>query len=68
MKKHLAAFASLALLASACGTPDTTSETTAAEQELIVEDTDTTAITEIDNTAVEIEKASAEVDSLLNEI
>lgn len=68
MKKHFVAMAAVALLASACGNPDTTPETTAAEQEVIVEDVDTTVITPIDNTAVEIEEATAVVDSLLEEI
>ncbi len=68
MKKYFVAFAALALMATACGTPETTTETTVAEQEAIVEDADTTVITEIDNTAVEIEAATEEVDSLLDAI
>jgi outer membrane lipoprotein SlyB len=68
MRKQLLAIAILALLATNCGTPDTVSDKTITEPEAQAEGADSTINTEIDNTAVEIEAATAEVDSLMSEI
>ena len=73
MKKHLFVFAALALMATACGETTETQETTVETETIESNEGTTTEIdsvttTEVDNTTVEIEDASAEVDSLLNEI
>jgi PBP1b-binding outer membrane lipoprotein LpoB len=70
MKKNLFAFILFAVIASGCNnatdTQDTATETIVNEPETAPADSVNT--TEIDNTTVEIEAASEEVDSLLNDI
>jgi uncharacterized protein YcfL len=72
MKKHILIIATLALMAAACGETTDTQETKTATETTVTEETtvetDSVSATEIDNTTVEIKDASAEVDSLINEI
>ncbi len=67
MKKLFMVLALGGLLMTGCDTTPDTRETTVADPEMDTAPTDTAGV-ELDNTRVEIEEASAEVDSLLNDL
>lgn len=72
MKKNLFSLILFAVLLSGCGNASETQEAVVETETIEFEEgtvaTDSVTSTEIDNTTAGIEEASAEVDSLLNEI
>lgn len=68
MTKKLMAFAMAATLLIACETKTEKQETTVTETTVTEMEPADTAYTEVETTTLEIEEASAKVDSLLNEI
>jgi len=73
MKKQWITLVCLALLASSCGSDNTTTQETSVTTETEISETDTITSTPADSTVLEnatteIEDASATVDSLLSEI